>query len=150
LWDIAGAGPSSKYVWVAYTKADDEVKRTVRPEILNVACAGWGVESVEDLTVAQAALTLNVVRSNPTASCPHPRRYSTQKLLANFSRGMCRARSCCFVLHVFIFNGHSEAGGQVRPLFCRAPRHSFQASAAETGQCVIRVVRMSFHAVACQ
>jgi hypothetical protein len=63
LWDIAGAGPSSKYVRFAYTKADDEAKRTVRPENLSITCAGWGVESVEVLTVAQAALTLNVVRS---------------------------------------------------------------------------------------
>ena len=62
LWALPGTGPGEAYIRFLYTRVDDETARTVRPEMLAIACAGWGVDRVDLLTPAQVAYSVNIVR----------------------------------------------------------------------------------------
>ena len=60
---IAETGPGNKFVRFVYIKAHSDARRAVRPCIEQIACKGWGgVDSIKELTKAQVAYTLSVVR----------------------------------------------------------------------------------------
>ncbi len=74
-WALPGCGPDEQFTRFAYTLADNDQHRAVRPQFLAVALAGWDPKgkvdpkatadcsSIAELTAAQVALSLCVVRT---------------------------------------------------------------------------------------